>query len=261
MTASPSAHSGPAPTDGPVAIRTTYPPHFRSEWHAIDLGQLIYPSRGVMTLHIRSGAWVVPPLRGCWVPAHEEHRVETRTGLEMHSVYCRRLAGLMPNASGIVPISPFLRELILTMTDFADDHPGATIGEKIDSLLLGEISPQPQPPLALPEPSDPALVRIADALRADPSDARQLQDWARELGTTTRSLARAFARESRMPFTEFRRQVRLHAAMERLARGEAVTNVALDVGFSSTSNFIAMFRRATGLTPKAYFGRSRRPKG
>lgn len=206
-----------------------------------------------MTLHTRSGVWVVPPLRGCWLPAHEEHLVETSTGLEMHSVYCVNLAGLMPDRCGIVAVSPLLRELILALAQLPPEHPGDTIGEKVDALLVNQIEMRPEVPLFLPKVTSPSLRSISTALQADPADPRRLQDWATELGATTRSLARAFAREARMSFTEFRRQVRLHASLERLAAGQSVTSVALDLGFSSAANFIAMFRQATGSTPKAYF--------
>ena len=35
--------------------------------------------------------------------------------------------------------------------------------------------------------------------------------------------------------------------------GAAVTNVALDLGYDSTSAFIAMFRRSLGVPPGHYF--------
>ncbi|UPJ39994.1 helix-turn-helix domain-containing protein [Bradyrhizobium sp. 40] len=41
-------------------------------------------------------------------------------------------------------------------------------------------------------------------------------------------------------------------ALERLAEGNAVTTVALDLGYSSVSGFIALFRRAFGVTPAAH---------
>jgi AraC-like DNA-binding protein len=39
----------------------------------------------------------------------------------------------------------------------------------------------------------------------------------------------------------------------RLAEGEAVTSVALDVGYENPSAFISMFRRTLGITPGRYF--------
>ncbi len=43
------------------------------------------------------------------------------------------------------------------------------------------------------------------------------------------------------------------AALRKLAAGEPVTAVALDLGYESQSAFIAMFRRALGVTPGRYF--------
>lgn len=42
-------------------------------------------------------------------------------------------------------------------------------------------------------------------------------------------------------------------ALERLARGEAVGEVAPALGYATPSNFIAMFRRAFGDSPTRYF--------
>ena len=39
----------------------------------------------------------------------------------------------------------------------------------------------------------------------------------------------------------------------RLAEGQSVTEVALELGYETPSAFIAMFRRALGVTPGQYF--------
>jgi AraC-like DNA-binding protein len=42
-------------------------------------------------------------------------------------------------------------------------------------------------------------------------------------------------------------------ALPRLAAGEAVTAVALDLGYDSVAAFTTMFRRTMGAAPRAYF--------
>lgn len=249
----PSPPCSRAPRAALVAVKASFPPGFRSAWHCTDRAQLIYPSRGVMTISTRSGSWVVPPMRACWLPAAAGHAVETTTGLEMHSIYCDRLPGLMPESCGIVPVTPLLREMILALGEMPADIPGSTLGEKIDAWLAGQLAPQSPPLLLLPTPSSRPLQRLAEALQENPADRRTLKQWASALATTPRTLSRAFAREMQMPFTEFRRQVRLRASLVKLGQGQPVTTVALDLGFSSAANFIATFRRTTGQTPKAYF--------
>lgn len=42
-------------------------------------------------------------------------------------------------------------------------------------------------------------------------------------------------------------------AMERLALGASVTEVAMDVGYDSVSAFVHAFRRTLRVTPRRYF--------
>jgi AraC-like DNA-binding protein len=56
-----------------------------------------------------------------------------------------------------------------------------------------------------------------------------------------------------MSFGAWRQQMRLLRALEKLAAGEAVTTVALDLGYDSPSAFTAMFRRNLGAAPTRYF--------
>ena len=120
-------------------------------------------------------------------------------------------------------------------------------------MLVDEIRGAAQAPLHLPLPSDPRALRVARALQAEPGDARPLAGWSKPAGASTRTLARLFVRETGLGFRAWRQQLRLLRALERLAAGEAVTQVALDLGYDSPSAFIAMFRKALGVSPGRYF--------
>lgn len=49
------------------------------------------------------------------------------------------------------------------------------------------------------------------------------------------------------------RRAKLMEALVRLAQGQSVLRVALDLGYGSHSAFSAMFRRVTGVAPSDYF--------
>jgi len=51
---------------------------------------------------------------------------------------------------------------------------------------------------------------------------------------------------------QFRTRERLTTARRLLARGHSVTDVCLDVGFSSLGSFSALFARKVGISPAAY---------
>ena len=55
-----------------------------------------------------------------------------------------------------------------------------------------------------------------------------------------------------MSFRSWRQQRRLLRALELLGLGDRVSKIALELGYDSTSAFIAMFRRCLGTTPARY---------
>lgn len=83
-------------------------------------------------------------------------------------------------------------------------------------------------------------------------DALSVTDVARAVGCTPFHLCRQFRRATGWRLHQFRDQVRLRVALEavRARRGE-LTDLALDLGYSSHSHFTASFRRAFGVPPTA----------
>ena len=65
-------------------------------------------------------------------------------------------------------------------------------------------------------------------------------------------LARVFKARTGFSLHAYRNQLRLRAALERLAEpGVDLIDIALDLGFSSHSHFTETFRRSFGKTPSA----------
>src|SRR5580658_415050 len=82
--------------------------------------QLVYASRGVMTVRTDVGAWVVPTHRAVWIPAPVPHTITMSGTVSMRTLYLRpRLARTLPRTCCVVNVSPLLRELILHACTFA----------------------------------------------------------------------------------------------------------------------------------------------
>src|SRR2546425_8123996 len=91
-----------------------FPPGYFIAAHSHDWHQLIYASRGVMTVNTATGSWVVPSRRAVWVPAGIEHEVEMPGPVSVRTLYLRTgLSDLLPKDCCVVNVSPLLRELIL----------------------------------------------------------------------------------------------------------------------------------------------------
>jgi AraC-like DNA-binding protein len=67
-----------------------------------------------------------------------------------------------------------------------------------------------------------------------------------------RTLSRLIARETGMSFGRWRRQLHLLLALQWLARGTTVQDVAIGLGYENASNFVVMFRKVLGETPGRY---------
>jgi AraC-like DNA-binding protein len=90
-----------------------------------------------------------------------------------------------------------------------------------------------------------------DRLRA--SERMPLAHVAREAGLSTGELIRRFAALFGETPHQYRIRERLDRAKRLLASGErSVTDICMDVGFSSVGSFSAWFARRVGLAPSAY---------
>ncbi|MFC6671466.1 helix-turn-helix domain-containing protein [Marinobacterium aestuariivivens] len=97
------------------------------------------------------------------------------------------------------------------------------------------------------------------AARAGTQDARSeprrqplLAELAQSVHSTERTLLRRCQRDLGMSLAEWRQRLRVVRAMPRLEAGDTVENIAHDLGYSTASSFIAMFRRLMGVTPDDY---------
>ncbi len=235
-------------------LAMTYPSGHELPLHRHTTGQLVYASRGVMTVHTEGGIWVVPAHRAVWVPPDTEHRITMSGEVEMRTVYLARdlvFAGV--TECSVVNVSPLLRELILHAVERAPLYAAVTAHVNLIGLLVDQLQALPAVPLQLPAPRDPRARRAAESLRASPADAADLDRVARRAGASKRTLERLFQSETGMSFGTWRQQLRLMQALERLAAGESVTEVALAVGYDSTSAFISRFRQVLGTTPGKYY--------
>jgi AraC-like DNA-binding protein len=221
----------------------------RSEWHG-----LIYASAGVMSVHTASGSWVVPPHRAVWVPAGMERRIEVSAGLAMRTLYFKPgLATSLPRDCCVVNVPPLLRELILHTIDIGMLNRAIPSHGRLIGVLIDQLRALSTVPLQLPQPTDPRAVKVAAMLEARPGANLPLGKIARQAGASTRTIERLFRAETKMTFARWRERLRLLHALRLLAAGEAVTNVALELGYANPSAFIAMFRRALGTTPSRYY--------
>jgi AraC-like DNA-binding protein len=222
--------------------------------HSHLRAQLIYAGSGVMRVETGAGCWVVPPVRGVWIPANTAHRVIMLGTVEMRTLYIRPDAAPgLPDSCCLLEVSPLLRALILALIDepLAYDRTGRA--GQIAALVLSELHFLKIPALHLPMPGEKRLHRLCEELVANPDSHETLETLAEQQATSSRTLARQFQRETGMSFRQWRQQSRLVEALGHLANGMQVALVAEKLGYRSASAFTAMFKRTLGMEPRRYF--------
>jgi len=160
--------------------------------------------------------------------------------------------GALPRDCAVVNITPLLRELILRAVQVGALDAHIPEQKRLIGVILDELKVLIAVPLQLPQPRDPRAVRFA-ALANAPTGNLSTEALLRQCGTSRRTMERLFRAETGMSLGQWQRRQTLLRALRVLAAGESVSEVAADLGYSSASAFIAVFRRELGQTPKRYF--------
>jgi AraC-like DNA-binding protein len=101
------------------------------------------------------------------------------------------------------------------------------------------------------------LCQARDLLREVREDPLSIEAVAREIRMSPYHFIRQFEAVFGDTPHQFRIQSRLELAKRLLADGDSVTDVCLEVGFSSLGSFSYLFARRVGVPPSAYQRRVR----
>ncbi|MCU0622273.1 MAG: helix-turn-helix transcriptional regulator [Gemmatimonadaceae bacterium] len=224
-------------------------------------GQLIFASRGALTVETPTALWVVSPRQAVWLPGGEAHAVRLAGRGVLRRVYVRRSVRRVPRVAGVVPLTALLREVLRRAVAIGALASTTPMHAHLLAVLYDELAVTGARPIELPMPRDPRARRAAELARHDPGRARDAAWVAREAGASVRTLERCFRADTGMSFGAWRQRARLLVALERLANGASVTAAGLEAGYAGTSAFVAAFRRETGVTPGRWGDPSRPRSG
>jgi AraC-like DNA-binding protein/quercetin dioxygenase-like cupin family protein len=226
-------------------------PGDRFEEHCHDVHQLAWVRDGILMVTVGDRHWMLPPALALWIPAQTAHTsTAIRSAATMQGIYLPTSMHTEWTEPTAVAVGGLLRELVdyLCRTDLVPS--ARTAAERLVPELL---DPAQSLTITVPMPRDERALRIAEALGQNPADDRDLAQWGRYSGASSRTLTRIFTSETGLGFGQWRSRLRLRASLAHLAAGESVGATATQVGFASTSAFIQAFSQLTGVTPGAYF--------
>ncbi len=236
--------------DGTILARTFGVTFLRADPHRLTpptapgWDQLIYATRGTMTVAAPGCSWVVPPHRAVWIPSGLVCQVEMSGEVALRILYLR--TGL-PLPAAVVNVTPLMRELIVRAVRLSALDGKVPAQRRLVGVMRDELRTLRRIPLQLPLPEDPRALRFAEM-----ADSAPPAELARRCGAGLRTLERIFREETSMSLGQWLRRHKLMRAVRLLAAGRGVKETAHELGYAHPSAFIAMFRRELGQTPSQY---------
>ncbi|HKE22690.1 MAG TPA: helix-turn-helix transcriptional regulator [Bryobacteraceae bacterium] len=241
---------------GGVLISTLayeYPRGFHVNEHAHGSDQLIYAIRGVMHVTAGRSVWLIPPHFGLWIPARTYHSIKMPEAVSMRTLYMRHgLAPRLPPSCAVFHVTPLLRELIVETVRIKELRARHPLHCAIRDVLVAQLESASAMPTTVTIPQDPRARAIADVIMTNPAERRSLAVLCGSVGTSVRTIQRAFRREVGSDFEFWRRQVRLMKAIELLVSGRSVKETGFALGYRQPTAFVEMFRGILGTTPGAW---------
>lgn len=233
--------------------------HFPSHRHS--WGEFVYSFSGVMEVQFGDSSLLAPPNFGIWLPPDLEHEGLSRNIARFCSFYVDAgLCDSLPEVPCVLSVNPLARAILEHLREeFRDGLERFTAyteeEERVLLTLLDQLRRAECAESYLTYSDDPALTTVLTYLENYPESNCSNSELAALASVSERTLTRRSREELGMSLHEWRQRLRTVRAISLLEKGQTVESVALDLGYSSASAFIAMFRRQTGSTP-GQFGQS-----
>lgn len=219
--------------------------------------QLVYAVAGTMTVATPIGSWTVPPNRALWLPDHTPATIANRFRIAVRTLYVDAGLHALTSQARMVSLTGLARELLMHAVRSCPLDVAEPSHRALLDVLFDQLRALPEDRLWLPAPAtSPTARAAADLIRADPS--LTLDEVARAVAASRRTLERAFLADTGLTLGAWRRRSRLLGSLEHLAAGRSVTETAVTSGYSTPSAFVTAFRRELGRTPGSYLPRPAR---
>lgn len=239
-----------------VMLKRLLPKERIIKYHQHNWGQFVYAQKGVLVIITDSFRYICPAEQGIWLPCHVPHEITTLTECVLSSLYIDNSEACSLGChSNMIQVSPLLKMLIVEAVKFSDEYDWQGTQGRHFRLIRDLIGMAAKIDTQLPYPVSDKLLYISQQLNQFPDNSQSLEAWGRAVGASSRTLSRAFKKETGLTFSEWRIRLKLQIAVRQLYEGQTITNVALNLGYETPSAFTFMFRTKLGKTPSQFLGK------
>lgn len=228
---------------------TIYPPH-QHLW-----GEFVFSFTGVLEMKAEDKEFRVPPSFGLWHPPSSEHYGKNKHASEHCSLYIDQYLAIergMPNVTCALLINPMLKAMLSHLRLNSPQVPYTKEESKLLDVILDQLAISPNAGSYLPDSIDPILAKVLRHFKETPESNLSISVLAKQLGTSERTIARKSQQDLGMALSEWRQRLKVMRSIPMLQEGNSIESIAFELGYSSASAFIAMFKRLLIATPDEY---------
>lgn len=224
------------------------------ELHHHSWGQLNVSDGGVMEITIENQRVLTAPWQfAVWIPAGLRHCSFNRKNINYCSIsFPAPIALRLPAQACVLPLSGIVREIIRDLRQRQIRQLVLPEDLTLGQVLLDQLLQQKPTGTWLPMTEDHLLQPVIAGLRHNPGDTRSLAEWGKLVYVSEKTLSRRFLQQMSISFREWRARLRFLTSLPMLKNAISVQEIAYTLGYSNPSSFIAMFHKATGMTPEKY---------
>ncbi len=221
--------------------------------HTHPFGQLLYVVCGIMEMEVEGKHYLAPPEFCIWIPANTQHASFNKQSVKFRIIdFSKKYNQILAMNPCVVRLSSIFNAIMTDMYQRGVVQPQTEQDSRLGEVLIDQFLISPCQDSYLPTSKDKFLAPILQELQQEPANNTTLAGWAKRYYTSERTLSRRCQQELGMSFSEWRQRLRYLHAVAGLEQGKSVYEVALDVGYSSASAFIAMFQQISGVTPDRF---------
>jgi AraC-like DNA-binding protein len=224
--------------------------------HCHPWSQLSYSCRGIMHIETNEAMFVIPPEQALWLPAKTQHQHFYKNSVSNRSLYidpawCEELGSSVRTLT----VDPLLKSLLLEVANWPEHYQETEQTSRLTKVLIDRLAIAPSNELFMPTIKDKRLLPIIDMLNRYPANKLTIEQWGMKVGASSRTLNRLFNKNYGMGFSRWKQKLKVLKSLEMLNAGTALTNIAFELGYESTSSFITGFKKQLGCSPKKYLSR------
>jgi AraC-like DNA-binding protein len=229
-----------------------------------SVSHIVIPYRGSFVRRVGARAAHADVNQALFFNSAEEYRIDHLAdhgdgciSLQVNENVLEEMAGdAVCTRSGVLSFSETQRRIVpevqLQLSRLRPSSDNPLFAEELALSVVRQVACESRRPRRSTRASRRLVDRAKQALHAQPQRRWSLSEIASHVGASPVYLTQIFSSGEGVPLYRYQTQLRLGLALHRLCDAHDLASLALDLGFSSHSQFSAAFTKMYGVAPSRH---------